>query len=139
MGRVTVGIPVFNMAQFIGQVLESLKAQTLQDFEIIVCDDASTDNLAQVLESYAGWPNLRLLKMESNMGIRHVLNAMIANCDTEFFVSLAADDLLEPTYLERALKEFENDKWLEFVASQTDFIDAHGKTLAPLAHHVQPI
>ena len=139
MGRVTVGIPVFNMAQFIGQALESLKAQTLQDFEIIVCDDASTDNLAQVLESYAGWPNLRLLKMESNMGIRHVLNAMIANCDTEFFVSLAADDLLEPTYLERALKEFENDKWLEFVASQTDFIDAHGKTLAPLAHDVQRI
>lgn len=138
-GRVTIGIPVFNMAQFIGKALDSVMAQTFQDFEIIVCDDASTDNLSEKLEPYAGFPNITLLKMDENRGVRHCVNAMIAKCETEFFVSLAADDWLEPNYLERVLAEFKADPWLEFVASQTDFVDVEGKELPPMSHDVQRI
>lgn len=136
-GRVTVGIPVHNMAQHIGATLESLKAQTFRDFDIVVLDDASTDNLDDVLEPYAA--DVKLMKFEENMGVRHAVNAMIALCETEFFVSLAADDIIEPTYLERALAEFAADRWLEFVASQTDFIDADGKQLEKDANGVQLI
>jgi hypothetical protein len=64
---------------------------------------------------------------------------MVAVCETEFFVSLAADDWIEPTYLERALAEFKADPYLEFVASQTDFVDAEGNPLAPGSCELQRI
>jgi glycosyltransferase involved in cell wall biosynthesis len=137
-GRVTVFIPVYNMAQYIGKALESLKAQTFQDFDILILDDASTDDLALALAAHAE-PRITLLKFEENSGVRKALNAGIALCETEFFVSIAADDWIEPTYLERALKEFQNDPYLEFVASQTDFMDEAGNPLPQGANQVQII
>jgi glycosyltransferase involved in cell wall biosynthesis len=137
MGRVTVGIPVHNMAGFIGKALQSLAEQTVQDFDVMVLDDASTDNLQEVLKVWEG--DIKLLKFEENMGVRHAFNAMLAKCETEFFVSLAADDWVEPTYLERCLAEFQKNPFLEFVASQTDFVDKEGKPLPDGANDVQRI
>jgi glycosyltransferase involved in cell wall biosynthesis len=137
IGRVTVGIPVHNMAGFIGKALQSLAEQTVQDFDVIVLDDASTDNLSEVLKVWEG--DIKVLKFEENMGVRHAVNAMLAKCETEFFVSLAADDWIEPTYIERCLKEFQKNPFLEFVASQTDFVDEAGKTLPDGANDVQRI
>ena len=137
MGRVTVGIPVHNMAGFIGKALQSLAEQTVQDFDVIVLDDASTDNLTEALAPWSG--DITLLKFEENMGVRHAVNAMLAKCETEFFVSLAADDWVEPTYLERCLAEFAKNPLLEFVASQTDFVDAEGKPLPDGSNDVQRI
>lgn len=141
-GRVTVCIPVFNMAQYIGKTIESLKAQTIQDFDMIILDDASTDNLDDALIAHLEflethhWNHIKFLE---NLGVRHALNAMIGHTTTEFFVSVAADDWIEPTYLERALNEFTDDPFLEFVASQTDFVDKDGKELPPLSNDLQRI
>jgi glycosyltransferase involved in cell wall biosynthesis len=137
MGRVTIGIPVHNMAGFIGKALQSLAEQTVQDFDVIVLDDASTDNLTEALAPWTG--DIKLLKFEENMGVRHAFNAMVAKCETEFYVSLAADDWVEPTFIERCLAEFEKNPFLEFVASQTDFVDEAGKPLPPGANDVQRI
>ena len=136
-GRVTIGIPVYNMAGFIGKALQSLAEQTVQDFDVIVLNDASTDNLEDVLSVWAG--DLTYLKFEENMGVRHAFNAMLAKCKTEFFVSLAADDWVEPTFIEKCLSEFQKNPFLEFVASQTDFVDAEGKPIPAGGHHVQQI
>jgi glycosyltransferase involved in cell wall biosynthesis len=151
-GRVTVLIPVYNMAKLIPKALESLKSQTFRNFEVLVIDDCSTDNLSEVMIPYlddgmgwekeADWQNkmrVTFMKMEENSGVRKVLNAAIALCETEFFVSLAADDWIEPDYLEKALKEFKSDPYLEFVASQTDFVDEEGVPLKPNSNDVQNI
>lgn len=138
MGRVTVGIPVRNMSQYIGKTLQSLAEQTYKDFDVIILDDASTDNLTEALEPWAN-NGITMLKFEENMGVRKAVNAMIAVCETEFFVSLAADDWIEPTYLEKALAEFQKDPYLEFVASQTDFYDAEGKLIPDGQAEVQRI
>lgn len=137
MGRVTVGIPVYNMAGFIGKALQSLAEQTVQDFDVIVLNDASTDNLEDVLSVWAG--DLTYLKFEENMGVRHAFNAMLAKCKTEFFVSLAADDWVEPNFIEKCLGEFQKNPFLEFVATQTDFVDAEGKEIPAGGHEVQRI
>lgn len=136
-GRVTVGVPVRNMAGFIRTALDSLLSQTFQDFDIVVLDDGSTDDLKAALLPYAS--RIKLLKFDENRGIQEAVNQMLARCETDFFVSLAADDWLEPTYLERCLAEFKKDPFLEFVASQTDFMDAAGKPLAPGASVIQNI
>src|SRR3990172_3796053 len=141
-GRVTVGIPVFNMSNFIGKALESLKAQTYQDFDIIVLNDASTDDLDKELEKHLEFltaHNWEYIRFTENLGVRHALNAMVSHCNTQFFVSLAADDWIEPVYFERALHEFQEDPFLEFVASQTDFVDKDGTALGDKTHELQNI
>lgn len=137
-GTVSVCIPVHNMAQYIGQALDSVLAQTRRPDQIIICDDASTDNLEQALAPHAEHIT-GFIRLESNMGVRHALNAMIAKCETDFFVSLAADDTLAPSFLEKTLAKFREDPWLEFVASRTDFMDAQGQSLPPGSHEVQRI
>lgn len=138
-GRVTVGIPVHNMAQYIGRALESLQAQTFQDFDIVVFDDASSDQAAlqQALAPYAA--RVELVRVNENVGTRRAVNALLWMAENDFFVSLAADDWVEPQFLERCLAAFAADPYLEFVASQTDFIDAAGNPLPPGAHDIQRI
>lgn len=126
-GKVTVGIPVFNMANFIPDAIESVLKQTYQDFELLILDDASTDNLEEVLKKYTD-PRIKLLKFDENRGTIQAINQMAARAEGLFYVSLAADDKIEPNFLEKALAEFKNDNWLEFVASQTDFIGPDGNT-----------
>lgn len=127
-GTVTVGIPVFNMANFIPHTLDSVLNQTYKDVEILVLDDASTDNLDEVLKPYAD--KIKLLKFDENRGTIQAINQMAARAEGLFYVSLAADDTIEPQFLEKALAEFKADAWLEFVASQTDFIDEKGNTFS---------
>jgi glycosyltransferase involved in cell wall biosynthesis len=138
VGRVTVGIPVYNMAKFLPEAIASLRKQTFQDFDIMILDDASTDDTAKVMQELAD-ERTQIFRFEENKGVREAVNQMLARCDTQFYVSFAADDFLEPTYLERCLAEFKSDPFLEFVASQTDFIHEDGKTIAPLTHEVQRI
>lgn len=128
-GKVTVGIPCFNMAHFISDALNSILNQTYQDLEILILDDASTDNLTEVLKAFKD-PRIKLFKFDENRGTVAAINQMAARAEGLFYVSLAADDKIEPTFIERCLKEFHNDPWLEFVASQTDFINEKGEPFA---------
>lgn len=125
MSQVTIAIPVRNMAQYISATLNSILAQSWSHFEIMVLDDASTDNTVDIVKSFTD-PRIKLLQFDENRGCNEAQNQMLARCETPFFVVLAADDTLEPTFLERCITEFTQDPWLEFVASQTDFIGIDG-------------
>jgi glycosyltransferase involved in cell wall biosynthesis len=125
-GKVTVGIPVYNMAHFIGDAIESVLAQTHQDFELLILDDASTDNIAEVVSKYED-PRIRFYRMEENCGAHVATNQLAARAEGLFFVPLSADDTIEPNFLEKCLAEFKTSPFLEFVASQTDFIDEKGE------------
>lgn len=135
-GKVTIGIPVYNMAGFVSKALDSALAQTVE-CHIVVLNDASTDDLEAVLEPYAD--KIEYFKFDENRGVRAGFNQMVARCETEFYISLAADDWIEPTFVEKALAEFAKDPWLEFVASQTDFIDKDGNPLPQNSNPVQNI
>jgi glycosyltransferase involved in cell wall biosynthesis len=128
-GRVTVAVPVHNMQTMIPHTLLSLREQTVKDVDVVVFDDASTDNTIQTIETIAAntGQNISIIRSTDNVGPNAAQNHMLAQCKTPFFVVLAADDLLEPTFLERCLAEFARDPWLEYVGTQTDFIDLQGK------------
>lgn len=131
-GRVTVAIPIRNMPQYIGHTLKSLWEQTYQDFDIVILDDASTDKTVEAIEfliKAKGDTRTKVISLTENAGPNAAQNHMLASCETEFFVVLAADDTLEPTFLEKCLSQFAADPWLEFVGTQTDFIKSDGSAL----------
>ncbi|MBQ6758470.1 MAG: glycosyltransferase family 2 protein [Selenomonadaceae bacterium] len=104
---VSVVIPLYNMEEYIGECLDSLLAQTFQDFEVIVVDDCSTDNSVEVVENYAPKFNgrLRLEKTKKNMGrpgIPRNIGLKLARGEYVYFMD--ADDMLLGNALETMYK-----------------------------------
>jgi hypothetical protein len=122
-GLVTVGIPVKDMAQYVGQAIKSVLAQTYQDLEIIVVDDGSTDGTPDVVrELMNADPRIHLVIFPENKGQMVATNYAIDQAKGEYFVPLSADDVLDPTHLARTHEVLDKDPLLEFCSTQTDFI-----------------
>jgi len=132
-GKVTVGIPCYNHAKFLLDAVNSVLNQTFQDFEILIIDDASTDDFKTVVQQFTD-PRIKVFAFPENKGIWDAHNQLAFRAEGLYYVPFAADDTLEPDFLEKCLKEFEKNPWLEFVASQTDFIKEDGSPLTE--HHI---
>jgi glycosyltransferase involved in cell wall biosynthesis len=97
---VTVVIPCYNQASFLGEAIESVQRQTHVRREVIVVDDGSTDDTAAVAAQYAG---VRLLR-QANRGLSGARNSGMAAACGAYLVFLDADDRLLPRALEHGLK-----------------------------------
>lgn len=127
-GKITVGIPCYNHARFLKETVESVLAQTKPVDEILILNDASTDNFEEVAaECVALAPGIvKLMAFPENMGCQEAKSQMAFRAEGDFFVVLSADDTISPTFVEKCMERFELNPWLEFVATQTDFISEDG-------------
>jgi len=102
--QVGVVIPAFNAADFIGQALDSVAAQTLQPAQVTVVNDGSTDNTSDIvrtwMKAHPGFP-VALLEHYPNQGLSRTRNRAIEATFTELIATLDADDLFLPSHLER--------------------------------------
>lgn len=96
---VSVIIPVFNRAGVIGAALRSVFAQTFRDFEVIVVDDASHDDLKAALQPFMGDPCLRLVRQLENGGVSAARNRGMEEARGRFIAFLDSDDLWLPEKL----------------------------------------
>ena len=97
--RVSVLIPCYNAGRFLGAALNSVLAQTYQDFEIIVVDDGSTDQTAEVAAAY---PCVRYIYSE-HKGIPCARNLAVSHAKGEYIAFLDADDMWDTTKLEKQI------------------------------------
>lgn len=98
-GRVTIAVPTRNRSQFvIGAVLSAL-AQTYRDVEVVVSDNASSDDTVAKLEQIKD-PRLVLVRQKENIGLVGNFNSCLENASGEFFLLLSDDDLLHPNAIE---------------------------------------
>jgi hypothetical protein len=104
--RVSIVIPLYNKAPYVRRALDSIRAQTFSDFEVIVVDDGSTDEGARIIESY---PDARFrLVTQPNAGPGPARNRGMAEAQGEFIAFLDADDEWLPDYLSESLRLLES-------------------------------
>ena len=125
-GKVTIGIPSFNHAKYLTDAVNSVLNQTYQDLEILILNDGGTDNFTDVV-NHLHDSRIKVMAFPENMGVWEAQNQMAFRAEGEFYVPFAADDILDKTYVERCLAEFEKNPWLEMVACHTDFINEAGE------------
>lgn len=132
MTDLTLAICVYNAEKYIKETLESVMAQTMQDFHLLIVNDCSTDgSIAAVEEFFAQHPRqYEIVTLKENGGIAKARNFAIAHATTEFFLFIDADDLLEPTLIEKEYSIISQDKELIGVSCWNDFIDEKSRKIS---------
>ena len=126
---VSIIMPCFNMASYISDSIKSVIAQTYPHWELLIVDDASTDDTVNIIESYAQFDaRIRFAVKKQNSGIADTRNQCIQMACGQFLAFLDADDIWHPKKLEKQLK-FMIEKNVGFSYSTYDWIDEEGKTL----------
>jgi glycosyltransferase involved in cell wall biosynthesis len=122
---VSVIIPCYNQAHFLGEAIESVLSQNYAHFEVVVIDDGSTDNTSEVASRY---PGVRCIRQE-NQGLAGARNAGIRHSSGSYLVFLDADDRLLPNALEVGLKQLKEHPECAFVSGRWKTIAADGSPL----------
>lgn len=123
--QVSVLMPVYNGERFIAEAIESVLAQTLAAFELIVVDDGSTDRTAEIVRSYRD-PRIVLLTREK-IGLSAALNFGLAACRAPWVARLDSDDVMEPPRLERQLAFVRERPSIGGAASYFSWLDEAGR------------
>ena len=127
--NLTLAICVYNAEKYIQETLESVMAQTMQDFHLLIVNDCSTDGSVAVVEKFfAKHPRqYKIITLEKNKGIANARNFAISYATTKYFLFIDSDDLLEPTLVEKEYRMITSDSDLIGVSCWNDFIDAKGQ------------
>lgn len=128
--RVSVCVPAYNYAQYVGLAVESVLSQSLEDIECIVVDDASTDHTWSVIERYGGDPRVALVRHETNLGHIRTYAAAMARARGRYIVLLSADDLaVDHDALRLQAELLDDEENVGFVYADFDVVDEHGRRL----------
>lgn len=130
MPRVSVVLPNYNYARYLDERIRSILTQTFRDFELVVIDDASTDESLEVIQAFED-PRIRLHVRPENSGkVYASWNEGLQYCSGDLVLFAGADDAAEHTMLEKLVAPFEADSALGFSHCRLVLIDAEGKVIS---------
>lgn len=129
---ISIVMPSYNSAEFIEQAIESVRAQTFPHFELLVCDDGSTDGTLDIVRRLMGQDdrirlllnNCRNISLNCNIGLREARYPWIARLD--------ADDVMHPNRLELQMKAAEQDPSVVLWGSHARLVNRKGRPLRTL-------
>lgn len=131
---ITVLIPAFNAGKTIERALRSVLAQRLESFEIIVVNDASTDDTVAVIE-HLGIKELRLITLQKNLGECGAMNTGLGLACGKYIAFLDADDEWLPGKLEKQINLLEQNPKMVFATCGCLFVDELGDPLREFGLH----
>ena len=125
---ISVVMAVHNAQPFLQQALDSIFAQNLTDFELIVIDDASTDSSLQVLTNCRE-PRLILLRNDQNQGLTQSLNKGLAAARGQYIARHDADDFSEPKRFHQQAAFLEKEPRVGLIGTNHYFVDRQNRVL----------
>jgi glycosyltransferase involved in cell wall biosynthesis len=120
--HVSIGMPVYNGGLFLHNTLDSLLSQTFKNFELIISDNASTDNTEKICQEYVKKDKrVSYFKQSHHIGALPNFHFVLDKANNEFFMWNAADDLRDKEFLEKMVKILVVDKKLVGSMSKAEF------------------
>lgn len=127
---VSIGVPVYNGERYIRHCLDSLLAQTYEDFEIIISDNASTDDTERICCEYQQRDTrIRYERLPRNLGSVANFNRVFALARGRYFRWAAADDYAEPDHLRRCLEVLEDDQSVALCHTRAKLVDGDSNVI----------
>ncbi|MDJ0674899.1 MAG: glycosyltransferase [Calothrix sp. MO_167.B42] len=126
----SIGMPVYNGANFIREALDSILSQTFENFELIISDNASTDATEKICREYVARDSrIHYYRSEQNLGAAWNFNRVFELSSGKYFKWAAHDDVLAPNFLLRCVEVLERDPSVLLCHSQAKVIDDRGSVL----------
>ena len=128
--RVSIGLPVYNGQRYLRNAIESILAQTLTDFELIICDNASTDQTQAICSAFAARDGrVRYYRNEKNLGAAPNFNKAFELATGKYFKWAAHDDMYAPDYLAACVAVLDGDPSAVLCHAKTIVIDENGDVI----------
>lgn len=125
--KVSVGLPIYNSSRFLAPTIESILDQSFTDFELLIQDNASTDQTEEMCRSYAAKdPRIDYVRNAENVGAATNFNLVFPRARGKYFKWAADDDLCAPNLLEFCVKALDADPSIVLAAGQTLLINDDG-------------
>ena len=126
---ISIVLPTYNRTKYLRQSIESVLAQTFQDWELIVVDDHSSDNTYGIVKEYTdNDKRVRYYRNEKHLMLPASLNRGFSLAKGEYLTWTSDDNLYKPEALSKLLQGFDSDK-IGLVFSKMDFINAKGRII----------
>ena len=126
MPKVTVCIPTYNRADYLSYSINSVLGQTYEDFELIVCDDGSSDHTPEVVAAFQD-SRIIYLRHPQNLGRSLNMRSGFTAARGEYFIKFDDDDGLTPEFLAKTVPILDQEKNVDFVCTDHWIIDKFGQ------------
>lgn len=126
MPKVSVVMPVYGVEKFVAAAVESVLAQSYEDFELLVVDDCSPDRSVEICQQYAD-PRIRIIRHEFNRGLAGARNTGVRHATGDYLGFLDSDDLWTPDKLERHVAHLDARPEVGVSFSRSAFVDEEGR------------
>ncbi|UCF18339.1 MAG: glycosyltransferase family 2 protein [Gemmatimonadota bacterium] len=128
---VSVGLPVYNGERYLEQALASIANQTLENLEIIISDNGSTDNTEEICRTFAAQDRrIRYFRQQQNQGAAFNYNFVFRKSKAQYFKWATHDDVLADDFLRRCVEVLEHNPHFVLCYSKTRLIGESNQTLA---------
>jgi glycosyltransferase involved in cell wall biosynthesis len=125
--KISVCLPTYNGARYVEAAIDSVLLQSFADFELIICDDRSSDDTQKIVARFANKDKRIKFNVNADrLGLFENYNECLSRSHGEFIKPFAQDDLLDQPMLERMIQAFANDKNVALVSCAKRWIDANG-------------
>lgn len=128
MPKVTVAIPTYNRAHYLKEAIESVLAQTFEDYELLILDNASTDNTEEVVRSFND-KRIKYIKNKINIGGLNNFNKALDMAKGEYVIIFHDDDIMKPELLEKEVEILDKNDDVVLVATNISIINKRGMIL----------
>jgi glycosyltransferase involved in cell wall biosynthesis len=126
---VSILMPAFNAQGYISKSIQSIVDQTYPNWELLICDDGSSDNTYQVIKRFLGDPRIYAFQNAANIKLLQTRNKLLALAKGELLTFQDADDFCDTNRITRMVEEFQLNPRLGLLSSQIGYVDRNGRAL----------
>ena len=123
--KISIGMPVYNSEKFLKEKIDSILKLNVNDLEIIISDNASTDNTQKICEEFIEKDQrIKYFRQEKNFGVSWNFNFVLEKASGEYFFWTAADDIILPGFIEKNIAVLESN---DMIICSTSQVSSYGE------------